>query len=136
MSTLRNSVQLIGHLGADPEIKTLENGTKVARIRIATTESYKNKSGEWMDETTWHNVVAWEALAERAEKYLHKGSFVVIEGKLTNRSYVNQQGETKYVTEVRASNFMLLDKKPSNEVAPVQHNSTATDESHEPDLPF
>ena len=123
MSTLRNSVQLIGHLGADPEIKTLENGAKVARIRIATTESYKNKSGEWMDETTWHNIVAWEALAERAERYLHKGSFVLIEGKLTNRSYVNKEGEKKYVYEVRAISILPLDKKEKETASPALQES-------------
>ncbi len=129
MSTLRNSVQLIGHMGADPEIKTLENGTKVARIRIATTESYKNKSGEWMDETTWHNVVAWEALAERAERNLHKGSFVLIEGKLTNRSYVNKEGEKKYVYEVRANSILPLDKKEKETASP-------TLQEHADNLPF
>ena len=110
MSTLRNSVQLIGHLGADPEIKTLESGLQIAKMRLATSDSKKNANGEWQEETQWHNVIAWEAVAERAEKYLHKGSFVLVQGKLTNRNYTDAQGAKKYFTEVRATTFMLLDK--------------------------
>ncbi len=114
MSNVKNSVQLIGHMGIDPEVKTLDNGTKVARLRVATTERYKNKNGEWQDETTWHNIVAWEALADRAEKYLNKGSHLLIEGKLTSRSYMDNKGEKKYVYEVRCTNFLLLDKNEAN----------------------
>lgn len=110
MSTVRNSVQLIGHLGADPEIKTLESGLQIAKMRLATSDSKKNANGEWQEETQWHNVIAWEAVAERAEKYLHKGSFVLVQGKLTNRNYTDAQGVKKYFTEVRATTFMLLDK--------------------------
>ncbi len=129
MSTLRNSVQLIGHLGAAPEVKQLESGSKVARISIATTESYKDRNGEWKNESTWHQVVAWEALAERAEKYLEKGSFVLIQGRLVNRSYNDAKGEKKYVTEVRASNFMILDKKEKTD-------QIAEPQTEDQDLPF
>ena len=118
MSSVKNSVQLIGHMGIDPEVKTLENGSKVARIRLATTESYKNKNGEWADETTWHNIVAWEALAERAERQLTKGAHVLIEGKLVSRNYVDNKGEKKYIYEVRATNILLLDRKDGNTSAP------------------
>lgn len=111
MSTLRNRVQLIGHLGADPELKTLDSGTKVARIRIATNESYKMANGEWKEETMWHSVTAWEKLAERATQQFHKGSYIMIEGKLINRSYIDASGNKKFLTEVRASNIILLDKK-------------------------
>jgi len=114
MSTLRNSVQLIGHLGADPEIKTLESGLQIAKMRLATSDSKKNANGEWQEETQWHNVIAWEAVAERAEKYLHKGSFVLVQGKLTNRNYTDAQGAKKYFTEVRATTFMLLDKNKNS----------------------
>ena len=109
MSNLRNSVQLIGHLGADPETKTLESG-KMTKLRLATTESYKAANGEWRDETQWHNIMLWEALADRAGKQLTKGSFLLLQGKLVNRSYTDTQGVKKYITEVRATNFIALDK--------------------------
>lgn len=132
MSSLRNSVQLIGHMGIDPEVRTLENGIKVARLRMATKESYKNKSGGWSDETTWHNIVAWEALAERAEKLLSKGSYVLLEGKLTNRSYVDAKGEKRYVYEIRATNFILLDKREQSSFAPADDAGRQEEDS----LPF
>ena len=115
MSTLKNRVQLIGHLGADPEVKTIENGARVARLRIATNEAYKTASGDWKEETMWHSVTAWEKLAERIEQQLHKGSFVLIEGKLVNRSFTDASGIKKYYTEVRANNVMLLDKKQAEQ---------------------
>ena len=111
MSNVKNSVQLIGHMGIDPEVKTLETGTKVARLKIATTERFKNKNGVWAEETTWHSIVAWETLAERAEKYLKKGAYILLEGKLISRNYLDAKGEKKYIYEVRATNFILLDKK-------------------------
>jgi len=132
MSTLRNRVQLIGHLGADPEMKTLENGAKVVRLRIATNESYKTSSGEWKEETMWHNVSAWEKLAERALAQLHKGSYVMLEGKLVNRSYTDSSGNKKFYTEVRAGSFLLLDRK-SSEQAPPEPEAADTEEDG---LPF
>lgn len=111
MSNLKNRVQLIGHLGADPEMKIFESG-KMARFRVATNEAYKTASGEWKEETTWHSVVAWGPIAERVEKVLHKGSYIMVEGKLTHREYTNEQNEKRYITEVRISNFVSLDKKP------------------------
>lgn len=132
MSSLRNHVQLIGHLGADPEMKTLENGTKMARIRLATTESYKTNTGEWKEETQWHSITLWETLAERAGRQLQKGSFVLIQGKLVNRTYTDAQGVKKYAIDIRASNVLSLDKNkavtstPTDVAAPIQ----------EDDLPF
>lgn len=111
MNSVKNSVQLIGHLGAEPVMRTLDNGAKVARLSIATTERYKGKNGEWMEETTWHNVVAWEGLAEKAEQHLYKGAQVLITGKLTSRSYVDSKGDKKYIYEVKATAIMTLDKK-------------------------
>ncbi|MCK9481250.1 MAG: single-stranded DNA-binding protein [Bacteroidia bacterium] len=134
MSNLKNNVQLIGHLGANPEVKALESGTKVARIRMATSESFKNKEGEWQDETTWHSITLWGTLAERAEKYLTKGSYILLEGKLTSRNYTDSKGEQKYIYEVRASNFLILDKKnPSAENAPSQPEGAIDDKDV---LPF
>ncbi len=108
---LRNTVQLIGHLGADPEVKHLENGKTLAKIAIATNENYKNKAGEKVSETQWHNLVAWGKTAEIAEKYLKKGQEVAVEGKLTSRSYENQEGQKKYITEVVLNEILMLGNK-------------------------
>ncbi len=112
MYALRNKVQLIGNLGADPEIKTLDGGKKMARFNMATNESYNNSKGEKVTETQWHQVVAWGKAAELTEKLLFKGSEVAIEGKLVNRVYNNKEGEKKYITEVQLNEMLLLgDKK-------------------------
>jgi single-strand DNA-binding protein len=111
MNSLRNSVRLIGNLGAMPDVKEIENGSKVARINLATNESYKNANGEKITETCWHNLVAWGKTAELAEKFLEKGSEVAIEGKLTNRSYSGKDGEKKYITEIVVNELLLLGKK-------------------------
>ena len=95
MNTLRNKVQLIGNLGNDPEIITLESGKKLAKFSIATNESYKNSLGEKITDTQWHNVVAWNKTAEIIEKYVTKGNEIAIEGKLTSRSYESKEGEKK-----------------------------------------
>jgi single-strand DNA-binding protein len=133
MSTLRNRVQLIGHLGAAPEIKILESGAKVTRISIATNESYKMQNGEWKEETMWHNVQAWNQLAERMQQQLVKGSFIMIEGKLVNRSYTDTSGVKKYITEVRAVSMLKLDKKASESLS---NEPDATDDIFEDGLPF
>ncbi len=111
MNALKNRVQLIGNLGNDPEIKNMEDGKKLAKFSIATNESYQNASGEKVKETTWHNLVAWGKQAELAEKYLHKGTEVVIEGKLINRSYNDKEGNKKYVSEVQVNDMLLLGSK-------------------------
>jgi len=111
MSTLRNKVQLIGNLGNNPEIITLESEKKVAKFSIATNESYKNSQGEKVTDTQWHNVVAWNKTAEIIERYLEKGSEVAVEGKLTSRSYETKEGEKRYVTEVVVSEILMLGKK-------------------------
>lgn len=133
MSNLKNYVQLIGHLGADPEIKTLEKGTMVANIRVATTEHYKNAQGEWQDDTQWHSCALWERLAERAKEYLKKGTFVLIQGKLVYRNYEDSNGVKRYYTEIRVTNFLILDKKSNgnSEIATSTEDSGAND-----DLPF
>jgi single-strand DNA-binding protein len=133
MSNLKNSVQLIGHLGADPERKTLDSGMALCTIRIATTEHFKNSKGEWQNETQWHSVILWDTLAQRAEQYLHKGSYVLLQGKLINRSYTDAQGTKKYITEVRGTNFLILDKK-TTEADTIPNQVTVADSSD--DLPF
>ncbi|MFD0862876.1 single-stranded DNA-binding protein [Sungkyunkwania multivorans] len=110
MNALRNKVQLIGNLGMDPEVIELDSGKKLAKFSIATNESYRNKSGEVVKETQWHNVVAWGKTAEIIEKYLAKGNEVAIEGKLTNRSYETKEGEKRYITEVICNELLMLGK--------------------------
>ena len=111
MNNLRNSVRLIGNLGAAPEVKNLDKGNKVAKIALATNETYTNAKGEKVTDTQWHNLVAWGKTAEIAEKYLNKGSEVAIEGKLTSHSYTDKEGVKKYVTEVVVNEILMLDKK-------------------------
>lgn len=111
MYALKNKVQLIGHLGNAPEVKTTESGKKLARFSVATNESYRNAKGEKVTETTWHNLVAWGKVADIAEKYLNKGSEVAIEGKLINRSYSDKDGNKKYITEVQVNELLMLGSK-------------------------
>lgn len=116
-----NKVILIGNLGKDPEIRSLENGSKLARFSIATSESYQDKNtGERREITDWHNIVVWRGLAEIAEKYLVKGSKVYVEGKLKTRSWQDDAGVTKYATEVVADNFTMLSSRGDN----AQNQST------------
>lgn len=111
MYALKNKVQLIGNLGMNPEVKTLDGGKKMARFSVATSESYRNAKGEKITDTQWHNLVAWGKVAEIAEKYLQKGSEVAIEGKLINRSYNDKAGTKKYITEVQINELLLLGEK-------------------------
>ncbi len=110
MNALRNKVQLIGHVGQDPEIKTLEGGKKVANITIATNEVYYKENGDKVEQTEWHRVAAWGKVADIIEKYANKGKEIAIEGKLTHRSYDDKDGNKRYVTEVVANEILLLSK--------------------------
>jgi len=114
MSTLRNKVQLIGNVGNAPEIKNLENGKKVANFSLATNEFFKNSNGDKVQSTQWHNIVAWGKTAEIVEQYAGKGKEIAIEGKLTSRSYETKESEKRYVTEVIASEILLLGSKDEN----------------------
>ena len=111
MSTLRNKVQLIGNLGNAPEIVNLESGKKLAKFSIATNESYKNAQGEKVQDTQWHNLVAWGKTAEIIEKYVVKGSEIAVEGKLTNRTYDDKEGNKRFITEVVVSEVLMLGGK-------------------------
>lgn len=113
MYALKNKVQLIGNLGQNPEIKTLDGGKKLARFSIATNESYRNANGEKIVETQWHNLVAWGKLAEIIEKYIAKGSEVAVEGKLTYRTYNDKDGNKKYFTEIQVNELLMLGEKSS-----------------------
>jgi len=108
-----NKVILVGNLGADPEVRTLENGTKVARLSVATNENYQDKAGEWQKITEWHNVTAWRGLAERSEKYMKKGQMVYVEGKLSTRKWQDQNGNDRYSTDVVARILRSLERRES-----------------------
>ncbi|APS37892.1 MULTISPECIES: single-stranded DNA-binding protein [Salegentibacter] len=110
MSTIRNKVQLIGNVGREPEIENLESGKKLAKFSVATNESYKNGNGERITDTQWHNIVAWGKTAELVEKYINKGKEVGIEGKLTNRSWDDKDGNKRYITEVVCNELLLMGK--------------------------
>ncbi len=106
-----NRVTLIGNLGKDPEIRRLENGAIVAKFSIATNEYYRDKSGELQQVTEWHDVVAWRALAEQAERVLRKGKLIYLEGRLTHRQYQDKDGNNRYITEVLANMIKILDRE-------------------------
>ena len=114
MYALKNKVQLIGNLGNNPEIRTIEGGKKMARFSVATNETYRTAKGEKVTETQWHNLIAWGKVADIAEQFLFKGSEVAIEGKLINRNYTDKDGNKRYVTEVQVHEVLMLgDKKPA-----------------------
>jgi len=112
MKSLRNSVNLIGRLGKDPEVKTFGSSQK-ASFSIATTDSFKNQKGDKVEDTQWHNIVIWGKLADVAGKYLKKGAEVAIEGKLIHRAYDTDKGEKKFVTEINVNDFLMLGAKQS-----------------------
>ncbi|MFO0355942.1 MAG: single-stranded DNA-binding protein [Sphingobacteriaceae bacterium] len=109
-TTVKNRVQLVGNLGNTPELKSFENN-KLARFAVATSEYKKNKNGEFVTETHWHNVIAWGKLAEVAEKLFQKGSQVLVDGKLISKSFVDKEGNKRYVTEIQANELVLMNKK-------------------------
>ena len=142
---------LIGNLGADPEVRTLTSGAKVARIRIATSESYTNREGERVTNTEWHSVNLWRGLADIVERYLKTGNNVYIEGKVRTRSYDDKEGVTRYVTEIEADNMTMLggrndggqgqsQPKPQSQSQPKPQSSPAPadggTDSDDDDLPF
>jgi single-strand DNA-binding protein len=108
MSSLANRVTLIGNLGQDPETKTTETGKKVTHFTLATKDGYKNSEGQRITETTWHNIVAWNGLADVAERFLKKGKEVAVEGRIVYKNYEDKKGVTKYITEIVLSDLELL----------------------------
>ena len=111
MSTLKNSVRLVGNLGMDPEVKSFENNRKLAKLSIATNDTYKNDKGEKITDTQWHNLVLWGAQAKLAEDLLKKGDEIAVEGKLASRSYIDKDGAKRYVTEVVVNEFLKVGLK-------------------------
>ena len=110
MNAMRNKVQLIGHVGQEPEIKTFDGGKKLANITIATNDYYINDKGDKVEQTEWHKVTAWGKIAEIIEKYVTKGKEIAIEGKLTHRSYDDKDGNKRYITEVVVNDILLMGK--------------------------
>ncbi|MDZ7876250.1 MAG: single-stranded DNA-binding protein [Saprospiraceae bacterium] len=137
-----NRVTLVGHLGKDPEVRRLENGTPVGKFSIATSESYKDANNEWQSQTEWHDIVVWRVQAEQAEKTLKKGSLVYLEGKLTHRKWTDKNGIDRYTTEIVAAMVRNLERTksdgvggyfPSQEPHGTQYTS-ATPEAVKPSL--
>jgi single-strand DNA-binding protein len=138
-----NKVILVGNLGKDPEVRHLENGRAVANFSLATSETYKNKQGERVTNTEWHNIVLWSPIAEIAEKFLKKGNQVYIEGKLTSRSWDDQDGNKRYTTEVVGNNLTLLGTKSDGDSGGSSNTSqssasevTSIPQDDSDDLPF
>ena len=136
-----NKVILIGNLGKDPEVRYLDSGVVVANFSLATTENYKNKEGEKISQTEWHNIVLWRGLAEVAEKWLKKGSSVYIEGKIRHRKWEDKEGNTRYTTEILGDNMTMLGKKDDNSSDAPESTVTTAEESvpeaeKGDDLPF
>jgi len=108
MSTLRNKVQLIGHVGQDPEIKVLESNKKLARLSLATKENYANAKGEKVEQTTWHNLIVWGSLTNIVEQHVTKGKQIAVEGKLTFNDFTTKDGIVKHVAEIVLDEIILL----------------------------
>jgi single-strand DNA-binding protein len=123
-----NKAIILGNLGQDPELRSTPTGLSVTTLNVATTESFKDKNGEWKDNTEWHRIVVWDKMAEIAHERLKKGSKVYVEGKITNRSYDGKDGVKRYVSEIRASLVIPLDYKAPN------RNSDYADESNDEDI--
>ena len=130
-----NKAILVGNLGKDPEVRYLDNGVAVANFSLATTENYKNKEGERVSQTEWHNIVLWRGLAEIAEKYLKKGASVYVEGKIKTRKWEDKDGNTRYNTEILADNMTMLGTKSDSENKPIKSSENQASDKGD-DLPF
>lgn len=138
-----NKVILIGNLGKDPEIRTTPQGTTLARFSVATSTTWKDASGAKQEKTEWHDIVAWEKLAQICGEYLHKGKMVYVEGSLQTRSWEDQAGQKRYKTEIKASNVVMLSKREdgarsagAREVAETPEPATAGGGGYDDDVPF
>tara|TARA_B100001142_G_scaffold329851_1_gene394723 strand:- start:1152 stop:1565 length:414 start_codon:yes stop_codon:yes gene_type:complete len=133
-----NKVILVGNLGKDPEVRYLDNGVAVANFSLATTENYKNKQGERVSQTEWHNIVLWRGLAEVAEKYLKKGASVYIEGKIKTRKWEDKDGNNRYSTEILGDNMTMLGGKPNTaeDNSADAHSHSELEPDSKDDLPF
>lgn len=129
-----NKVVLIGNLGREPDIQLLEGNIAVAKFPLATTETYKDKTGTLISQTEWHTVVLWRGLAELAQKYLHKGSLVYIEGRIRTRNWEDKDKNRRFSTEIVGDNLVMLDKRKENSEMPGE--SSGPDNSTMPDMNF
>lgn len=111
MNALKNKVNLIGRLGADPEVVTFDSGRTLARFTMATNENYKDKKGEWIENTQWHNINTWGKTADRVKQSLTKGQEIMLEGKLVHQSYETASGEKRYTTIIEATEFLIISEK-------------------------
>lgn len=127
-----NKVILVGRLGKDPEVRHLENNNVVANFSLATSEVYRDKQGNKVEQTEWHNVVVWRRLAEIAEKFLRKGSMIYLEGKIKTRSWDDKEGNKRYTTEIVADNFQMLDKAPERGDAGMDNSEGANTSAAQP----
>ncbi len=116
-----NKVVLIGNLGKDPDVQFLDGNIAVAKFPLATTETYKDRTGKLVSQTEWHTVVLWRGLAELAQKYLHKSSLIYVEGHLKNRCWEDKDGVKKFATEIVGDNLIMLDKKCEPSIPPVSN---------------
>jgi single-strand DNA-binding protein len=130
-----NRVMLIGNLGKDPDMQFLEGNIGVAKFSLATTETYKDRSGKLISQTEWHTIVLWRGLAELAQKYLHKGSLVYIEGRLKTRSWEDKEGNKKFATEIVGDNLIMLDKRHDGNGLGLMDDSDSITRNDEDELP-
>jgi len=141
MSSVNKAI-LIGNLGKDPEVRSIEGGAKVASFPLATNEVYKGKDGNKVEQVEWHNVVVWRGLAELAEKYLKKGSQIYLEGKIKTRSWDDKEGNKRYITEIIGDNITFLGKPADgnfsgrNAPAPTASDAPLVEDGGGDDLPF
>ncbi|MFU8861677.1 MAG: single-stranded DNA-binding protein [Cyclonatronaceae bacterium] len=133
-----NKVMIIGHLGADPDVRYSQNNTAIATLSVATNERYKDQNGDWQESTEWHRIVAFGRIAEICQEYLKKGSKIYVEGSLQTRSWEDKEGVKKYTTEIKARTLFMLDGKgDSNVMETSAAGATAVhDNSDNDDLPF
>lgn len=131
-----NRVMLIGNLGRDPDLQYLEGNIAVAKFPLATTETFKDKNGNLVSQTEWHTVVLWRGLAELAQKYLHKGSLVFIEGRLRTRTWEDKDKNRRFSTEIVGDNLVMLDKRKDNGPVDFQPNETPAQDFPAPDMNY
>lgn len=133
-----NKVILVGNVGGDPEVRYLEGGVAVANFSLATSESYKNKNGERVTQTEWHNIVLWRGLAEVAEKYVRKGMQLYIEGRIRTRSWEDKDGNKRYTTEIFGDNMQMLGRKSDSSESnnSTEYKPPVVEEEGPDDLPF
>ena len=131
-----NKVMIIGRLGADPELRYTQAGQPICSLRVATDESYTDKDGNRVERTEWHSVVAFQRAAENCNQFLHKGSLVYVEGKLSTRKWQDQKGQDRYTTEIRAERVQFLEKRENGPQKPAQRKERGSEQNNMDDIPF